>query len=137
MKKFFNPSPIWQDNGLPLIRILVGIFMVYHGWEIFDADKMKEYSTWEPTKHFPAPLFFVYFGKFSEILGGLLLTFGFLTRFGILLTFIPMIYIAFFIGGGKIWYEDQYPFLFILLGLVFFFTGPGKWSIDNASRGRK
>jgi uncharacterized membrane protein YphA (DoxX/SURF4 family) len=34
------------------------------------------------------------------------------------------------VGDGKIWYEDQHPFLFVLLAAVFFFTGPGKWSID-------
>jgi uncharacterized membrane protein YphA (DoxX/SURF4 family) len=43
-----------------------------------------------------------------------------------------MLYITFVVGGGKIWYEDQYPFLFVLLAMVFFFTGPGKWSIDSS-----
>ena len=33
MNKFFSPSPIWQENGLALIRILVGSFMIYHGCE--------------------------------------------------------------------------------------------------------
>jgi uncharacterized membrane protein YphA (DoxX/SURF4 family) len=41
-----------------------------------------------------------------------------------------MAYITFIVGHGKIWYEDQYPFLFVLLGLVFIFTGPGKFSVD-------
>jgi len=42
-----------------------------------------------------------------------------------------MLYISLFVGTGKIWYQDQHPFLFVLLALVFFFTGPGKYSIDH------
>ncbi len=34
------------------------------------------------------------------------------------------------VGDGRIWYEEQHPFLFVLLGIVFFFTGAGKWSFD-------
>jgi putative oxidoreductase len=129
--KFFSPAPIWQDKGIGLLRILVGIFMIYHGIEIFDAAKIKEYASWEPTKSLPAPLFLSYLGKFCEFLGGILLLLGLFTRVGTLFIILPMIFVAFFIGHAKIWYEDQYPFLFILLGLVFFFTGPGAWSIDK------
>jgi putative oxidoreductase len=42
-----------------------------------------------------------------------------------------MAYITFKIGHGKFWYEDQHPFMFVLFGLLFFFTGPGKWSLDH------
>lgn len=120
-----------------MIRILVGIFMVYHGLEVFDAAKMKEYSTWAPTKNFPQPLLLAYIGKISELIGGLLLGLGYLTRLGIIILIIPMLYIAFLIGSGKIWYDDQYPFLFVLLALVFFFNGPGEWSVDKLRVNRK
>jgi hypothetical protein len=42
-----------------------------------------------------------------------------------------MSYIAFFVGHGKVWYEDQHPFLLVLLAMVFFFTGPGNISLDK------
>ena len=89
------------------------------------------YATWEPTKNFPHPHLWVYAGKISELVGGLLIALGLFTRVGVLLICMPMIFIAFFIGNGYIWFEDQYPFLFILFGWVFFFLGPGKWSLDN------
>jgi putative oxidoreductase len=41
-----------------------------------------------------------------------------------------MAIICFGIGKGRVFMEDQHPFLFILLAFVFFFTGPGKWSLD-------
>jgi putative oxidoreductase len=41
------------------------------------------------------------------------------------------------VGHGKVWYDDQNPFLFVLLGLIFIFTGPGNWSIDGLLFGKK
>jgi uncharacterized membrane protein YphA (DoxX/SURF4 family) len=42
-----------------------------------------------------------------------------------------MCYLVFFLGKGNIWYDDQHPFLFVLLALVFFFTGGGRISVEN------
>jgi uncharacterized membrane protein YphA (DoxX/SURF4 family) len=131
MNKFFSTQPIWQSSGLAIIRILVGLFMFYHGLEVFDAAKMKEYSTYTSIKNFSFPLMLAYAGKIAELIGGLMLALGFFTRLGIIILIIPMLYIVFLIGNGKIWYDDQYPFLFVLLALVYFFSGPGAWSIDN------
>lgn len=73
----------------------------------------------------------VYMGKAAELVSGIMFILGFLTRVASLILICTMLYITFFVGNGKIWYEDQYPFLFALLGLVFFFTGAGKWSMDH------
>jgi uncharacterized membrane protein YphA (DoxX/SURF4 family) len=118
-----------QSAGLAIIRIVLGVFMIYHGWEVFDAEKMKGYLVWDQFKNVPAAM--VYAGKIAELLGGLLLAVGFLTRTAAIVIAITMLYVSCFVGHGKIWYEDQHPFLFVLLALVFFFTGAGKWSLDN------
>jgi len=131
MQNFFSSKGMMQSNGIACIRILVGIFLIYHGWEIFDAAKMKEYTTWETFKHSPSPSFMPYLGKASEFIGGLLLTAGLFTRVASLIIIGTMLYISLIIGSGKIWYEDQYPFLFALLALVFIFTGPGNFSADK------
>jgi putative oxidoreductase len=131
MNKFFSAKSIAQSNGIGCIRIIVGIFLIYHGWEIFDAAKMKEYATWDMFKHASSPSFMPYLGKGFEFLGGVLLTVGLLTRVACLITMGTMLYISLFVGSGKIFYEDQYPFLFALLALVFIFTGPGNFSADK------
>jgi putative oxidoreductase len=41
------------------------------------------------------------------------------------------LYITFIVGGGKFWYEDQHPFMFALFGLLFLFTGPGAFNLDE------
>ncbi|HEX5024392.1 MAG TPA: DoxX family protein, partial [Agriterribacter sp.] len=131
MNKFFSPYPVALMGGLAIIRILVGLLMTYHGWEIFDAAIMKEYTTWDAFKKFPSPTLFVYIGKATELMAGMMLTVGLFTRIAALALVFTMIYITFFIGNGRFWYEDQHPFLFVLLGMVFAFSGPGKWSVDQ------
>ena len=130
MNKFLSSSPIWQTTGLALIRIAVGSFMIYHGWEIFSEAKMNEYLKWDIFKNSSGKTL-VYLGKGAELIGGILLVFGLFTRLAAIILIGPLIYITFFLGHGKIWYEDQYPFLFILLGLVFFFMGGGRLSLDE------
>lgn len=131
MKKFFSTANIMQDNGLFFIRVIVGLFLIYHGLEIFDAAKIKEYAAWDVFKKSSSASFIVYLGKGSELVGGILLAAGLLTRLACVIIIGTMVYISFFIGNGKIWYEDQYPFLFALLALVFIFTGPGNYSLDK------
>jgi putative oxidoreductase len=127
MNKFLSPSPIWQQAGLFLIRITIGIFLIIHGKEVFDTGKMQEYAKWDMFKS----SFMPYLGKGAEFVAGVLLLLGLFTRAACLITIGTFAYIVFFIGKGKFWMEDQHPFLFVLFGLVFFFTGPGAWSLDG------
>ncbi|MBS1597212.1 MAG: DoxX family protein [Bacteroidetes bacterium] len=131
MKNFLSPNPIWQQSGIGLLRIIVGGFMIYHGWEVFDAATMKGYAGWDNFKNSSMGLLLVYLGKTAELLAGVMLLLGCFTRVACVVLIVTMLYISLFLGHGKIWYEDQYPFLFVLLGFVFIFSGPGKWSVDR------
>lgn len=130
MKQIFSANPLWQNTGLLLVRIITGAFLVYHGWEVFSAAKMDEYAQWNifTSKSFTRTM--VYAGKIAELIGGFLLIMGFFTRVACLIIIGTMGFIAFYIGHGKVWYDDQHPFLFVLLAFVFFFTGPGPISVD-------
>ena len=134
MKKFFSTQPIWYDGGLFVVRLILGIFMTYHGWEIFDKVKMNEYAGWDTFKN---QAFMAYLGKGAELVGGIMLIVGWWTRLAALIVIFTMAYIAFFVGNGIIWYNDQHPFMFVLLGLVFIFTGPGRYSIDAVLESKK
>jgi len=130
MNSFLSPSPIWLPKGLALVRIVVGAFLIYHGQEVFNPEIMNGYLQWDTFKS-PASKFMVYAGKSSEFISGLSLFFGLFTRFGALLAMGTLAYVTFFVGHGKFWYEDQHPFMFVLFGLLFLFTGPGAWSVDG------
>lgn len=121
----------WQQIGLASIRILTGLLIAYHGWEIFDSAKMAEYAKWNVIQTLPAPQLMVYIGKGLELITGLCFVFGIFTRIAALLMALNMLFICFKVGNGKFYYEDQHPFLFALIALVFFFAGPVKWSLDQ------
>jgi len=133
----FSPAPLWQNNGLALLRIIIGLLMAYHGLEIFDREKMLPYLEWDVVKSLPAPETMVYLGKSLELITGICFVFGLFTRIAALFMAIDMLFICFKIGGGKFYYEDQHPFLFAMIALVFFFTGPVKWSLDKIWFGKR
>ena len=129
--QFISANPLWFNGGLALIRIVTGSLMIYHGVEVFDADKIKGYEQWLYDLKFPSPLVMAYLGKGGELVCGVLLVLGLFTRFAALLLAIIMTTVCFGMGNGKLFTDDQHPFLFVLLSLLFFFTGPGKWSLDK------
>lgn len=130
MKTLLSPEPILLNQALATVRIAVGLLLVYHGQEVFDPALMQTYMTWDTFKGNTAA-FMVYAGKSSELIAGVLLTLGLFMRVGALVTAGTFGYITFFVGQGRFWYEDQHPFMFLLFGLLYFFTGPGTWSLDG------
>lgn len=131
MNNFFSSLPLWQNNGIGIIRMLIGISLIYHGWEIFDTPTMNEYLKWDMFKDSSFSKFMVYGRKASELISGVLLLFGLFTRIACIILICTMVYIAFVVGNGKIWYQDQYPFLFAIIGSIFIFTGPGSFCLDK------
>ena len=132
LKSLLLPThPSHHETGLGIVRIFLGAFMIYHGWEVFDQGKMNEYTKWMVDMKLFAPSFMAYLGKTIELIAGIFLILGLLTRIVVIPLAFTMIFICFVLGKGRIFMEDQYPFLFILLCLLFFFTGSGKWSLDK------
>lgn len=134
--KIFSNEPVSAEKGLAVVRIITGLLMAYHGLEIFNRELMEGYINWDVIKGLPAPRFMVYLGKGLELATGILLAAGVFTRLTTLVIIINMLFICFFVGDGQFYHADQLPFLFVLLALVFFFTGPGAWSAQaSGSKG--
>lgn len=129
MKRLFSSEPLWDNKGLGLIRIIVGLLVAYHGHEVFRPDLMRSYTEWEMFKG-SFGLMKVYVGKSAEFIAGVLLTLGWFTRVGSIILIGSLGYITFFVGNGRFWYEDQHPFMFVLFGILFFTMGPGSFSLD-------
>lgn len=131
----FSVGPLkWNDTVFAIIRILTGALMLYHGWEVFDAGLMAEYAQWEQFETVPNALALVYVGKGLEFLTGMGFILGFFLRLSALVMAVNMLVVCFFIGNGKFWYQDQHPFLFVLLAILYFFNGSEKWSLDQKIR---
>lgn len=130
MISLFSPAPIFLNHGIAILRIAIGLLLIYHGIEIFTPETMNSYLEWEMFKG-PYGKFLVYMGKGSEFITGMLLLMGLLTRAAALVIIGNFSYITFFVGEGRFWYQEQHPFMFALFGVLFFITGPGAWSLDG------
>jgi putative oxidoreductase len=118
-------------HGMALLRIVTGFLLAYHGLEVFSTEKMNMYLGWDSIKNLPIAKLMLYVGKGGELAAGIALILGFLTRPASLLLAAIMLFITFYIGHGKFWYEDQHPFVLAILALVFAIYGPGAWALDN------
>ena len=130
MNRFFSSSPILLYQGIAVVRIIIGMLLIYHGIEIFNPELMNGYLE---NGMFTGSMakFLVYSGKASELTVGILFLLGFLTRVAAVMMMGTFSYITFIVGQVRFWYEEQHPFMFALFGLLFFFTGPGDWNIDR------
>jgi len=86
---------------------------------------------WLTDIHFPLPVFMAYLGKGAELIGGILIVLGLFTRIAAIVLIINMAIITFVLGSGKIFEDDQHPFLLLVLFVYLFFVGAGKLSLDH------
>lgn len=125
-----NQSPgVWYD-GIAIVRIMVGIMLIFHGWQLFESHDMGVFSDLLFNMSIPFPEAMAYTGKVIELAGGLLLIVGLFTRLVTALLFVTFLLVTFGLGEGKIFSDNQLPFLYALISLIFFFTGAGRLSID-------
>jgi putative oxidoreductase len=125
--------------ALPLLRLTMGLILVPHGcqklfgWfgglgfekftEIFDK------IGWHPA------VFWVALVALTESVGGLLLAFGFLTRFAAAAILIFMLNAVWSTSAkGFFWAQGgmEYPILIGVVALVFLIKGGGRFSVDHA-----
>jgi len=125
--------PVEVESALLLIRLVVGIAFMYHGY-----GKIQHPMTWMgPDSAYPG--IFQALAAISEFFGGAALALGFLTRiaaFGIVCTMSVAVYLHLvklgdpFVntaGGGS--YEIA--LVYLVIGVLFLFAGPGRFSLDK------
>jgi len=125
--------PIREENSkvsslLLAARILFGLLLASHGLQ-----KMMEFSIMET--QFPDPLGIgsnvsLILAIFGELVCSIAFIFGFLTR----LAMIPMIFtmcVAFVSVHGSSISAGELAFVYLLVFVLLFIAGPGKYSVDN------
>lgn len=111
------------------IRVILGMSLIYHGIEVFDAEKMKGYGDWIPSVMGMRPLTVAYIGKWAEFITGVLLMMGILVRPAAVIIIVLFLIISFRVGEGRVFMEEQHPFMFVLFGLLFLSKGAGEQSL--------
>ena len=127
-----NPNQfpgVWYD-GIAIVRIVVGVMLIFHGWQLFQTHDMNVIADVLFNMSIPYPEAMAYTGKIIELTGGFFLVLGLFTRVVTILLFLNFVFVTFAIGEGKVLSDNQLPFLYALVSLIFFFTGAGRISID-------
>ena len=141
MKKLLSTSiePIHLSLGLLFLRLIIGIVMAFYGYEkLIHFNEMaasdfwaKEISFLGLTGKFPLAL-----TVFAEFFCSLLLLIGLFTRLSLIPLLICMGYIVIvvaqlsIIDSGDNGIQVNTAFVYFMIYLALFLTGPGKYSID-------
>ncbi len=129
MKKILDYRSWGTDGVALLLRLLFGGLFMYHGYQ-----KIAGYDTILP--HFKD---FIGIGArlsfklviFAEFFCGFLVVIGFLTRFALVPIFITMIVAYFIAHAGAAFGVRQMAFIYLVLCIVIFILGPGKYAVDR------
>lgn len=126
------------DWGYPLLRITAGLMLLPHVWPKFVSFGAAGFATSLARRGIEPALPFAYLVMFTELVGGICIAIGFLTRPFALLCLIEMIVIAvkahapngwgFSVQGGG----AEFPVMWAILFLIILIRGGGHFSVDRA-----
>lgn len=135
-------APIYRCGGCiawPMIRIIAGLNLVPHGAQklfgLFGGTGMADVIAHFDQGGLHPAAFLAYLVACTEFFGGLMIAFGFLTRFAAaaatIFLFVAIVHVHwargfFFMGGGF-----EYPLLWMIVTFAIFLKGAGPLSIDG------
>lgn len=122
--------PFGVDVAMALLRIIFGALLIYHGsLKVFESfGKMAEELA---NRGWPLPYFQAFAATYIEFAGGVLLIVGLFTRPVALAVSVLFTIITFVFQAGDPFMKQEKPLMFLLVAALLFFTGPGRFSIDN------
>ena len=121
----------WATDALPtLIRITLGVLLVYHGSsKVFEGMGGMTQSLTE--RGWPMPTMQAFAAAYIEFAGGVMLIVGLMTR-PVAFMNITLFSIIFFVfHGADAFAKKEKAFLFLVLAVYTFLAGPGKASVDS------
>jgi putative oxidoreductase len=127
--------PFNIDLAILLLRLIFGGLFIFHGFtKLIAFDQILPHFT--DIIGIGAKLSFILV-IFAEFFCGILVTIGLFTRLSVIPIFITMI-VAYFIAHSKDPFTaKELAFVFMLLSIVIFIAGSGRYSVDGLIQARK
>lgn len=126
--------PFYHDAGLLLIRLALGIVFIVHGimkWQNF-AKTVEFFSS------LGLPELIVYLVMVTEIIGGLLVLFGWFTRLSSLALGVVMVFAIILVNFSKGFVGGyEYDFVLLIMTLALVLAGPGKFKLKVINTGNQ
>jgi putative oxidoreductase len=117
------------DAGLAVLRVVAGLLLVaLHG--LSKVPPQEGFVGWIGGMGFPAPLAFAWMAAFAEVVGGVLLAIGLLTRPAALLLVIHFTVVVLVAHAGDAMGDRELAILFGTISLLYLLAGAGRYSLD-------
>ena len=136
MIRWFNSLQPW---GVILMRLVLGIAMLVHGWEkVYPSGGFGSHDTFSAIDHFcryiaslGLPYWLGYVSAFTEAIGGLCLVFGLFVRLFGLLIAGNMLMAILMVTRHHGYSGSAYPLALLAMAFMLLLTGPGRLALDR------
>lgn len=119
-----------NEGAITLLRFAVGILLAgLHG-----SGKIPPHERFidgVAALGFPAPIVFAWLAAIAELIGGIFLALGFLTRPSAIFITVTMFVAAFGKHIQDPWSVKELSILYLVAAIFFAIRGAGRWSVDN------
>ncbi|MDX2128718.1 MAG: DoxX family protein [Chloroherpetonaceae bacterium] len=127
---FFSPNDTrFHEESQLILRLLVGLFMAYHGYGKFTSD-LSGFAGYLGKIGFPLPELFARLATYAELFGGIFIALGFLFRAATVFLAITMFVAAFIAHGHELLSKGELALVYFVVSVVLFLQGAGKYSLD-------
>jgi len=128
----FNNSTARTDLAVLFLRIVIGVLMLTHGIP-------KLISLVSGDIQFPglfglSPAISLALAVFAEVICSVLILFGLGTRLATIPLMFTMLVAVFYIHAADPLATKEVAILYLLAYVILFFTGSGKYSVENLKR---
>jgi len=128
----FDRRPVGSpagDAGLAAFRVVTFLLLAFlHGMGKFPPS--EGFAGMIGGLGFPAPTLFAWLAAIAELIGGILIAIGLLTRPAALLVFAHFVFVTLIAHAGDPLGDRELPIIFCVAALMYLLTGPGRYSID-------
>ena len=135
MNPFFRYQSLHTDAGILLTRLVLGGLFTWHGYDA--VMHYNQYLAMSKSTIGLDPALEFNLVVFSQLIGGILVALGWLTRLAVIPLFITMT-VAFFVAHrNDPFFQKELSFVFWLLCMAVFVLGSGRFSVDALIQKRK
>lgn len=126
---FMSSGPLANDLGLLILRILSGAVLLTHGYPKLQKILAGDLNFGDPIGLGQIPS--LYLTTFAEFFCAILVIIGLYTRLALIPLIINMAVAFFIVHAADDFGTKEKSVLFLGMFIVLFFTGAGRYSIDN------
>lgn len=130
---YVKMTSVVGDVGLLVLRVFAGLSIMYaHGLQKFPPSERFIQATGE--MGFPIPVLFAWAAALSEVVGGVLLALGLLTRPAAFFIMCTVGTAAFVRHAADPYRIKELPLLFLATAFLFLCVGAGRFALDRLVR---